>query len=230
MPHLSPLLAGPNWRTCSHYRQPLWSGLPLAVFKEPDASRSRNQHLRMLRWLCAATRFHQRWPISCSKALCSQVRQQGDHSDGVAFGRPEGLQPRPWFCFSVCDSSCSYTVVRKSCCWSKRPGHSPSPGTADTPAHVGEEAFELLGSAATENLAAVAQERILRQALARIGAMRGDDGPLATYAAQRAKYLLADHERVRSATASMPGAPRVTVEPVLPPDVLGLYVLIPGGV
>jgi hypothetical protein len=42
--------------------------------------------------------------------------------------------------------------------------------------------------------------------------------------------LLADHERVRSATASMPGLPRVTVEPVLPPDILGLYVLIPGGV
>ena len=37
----------------------------------------------------------------------------------------------------------------------------------------------------------------------------------AAYAAQRAKILLADHERVRSATASMPGAPRVTVEPVL---------------
>ncbi|MCU1248741.1 MAG: helicase [Edaphobacter sp.] len=103
-------------------------------------------------------------------------------------------------------------------------------GAADTPAYIGEEAFDLLRSAATENLAAVAQERILRQALARIGALLEDNGPLAAYAAQRAAVLLTDHERVRSATASMPGAPRVTVEPVLPPDVLGMYVLIPGGV
>jgi Arc/MetJ family transcription regulator len=103
-------------------------------------------------------------------------------------------------------------------------------GNADAPIHVGDEAFELLRSPATENLAAVAQERIVRQALTRIEAMRGATGPIAAYAAQRAKILLADHERVRSATASMPGAPRVTVEPVLPPDVLGVYVLIPGGV
>jgi ERCC4-related helicase len=103
-------------------------------------------------------------------------------------------------------------------------------GNADAPTHVGDEAFELLRSPATENLAAVAQERIVRQALTRIEAMRGESGPIAAYAAQRAKVLLADHERVRSATASMPGAPRVTVEPVLPPDVLGVYVLIPGGV
>lgn len=103
-------------------------------------------------------------------------------------------------------------------------------GNADIPSHVGDEAFELLRSPATENLASVAQERIVRQALTRIEAMRGDNGPIASYAAQRARVLLADHERVRSATASMPGAPRVTVEPVLPPDVLGVYVLIPGGV
>jgi superfamily II DNA or RNA helicase/Arc/MetJ family transcription regulator len=103
-------------------------------------------------------------------------------------------------------------------------------GATDAPLYVGEEAFDLLGSAATENLAAVAQERIVRQALTRIEAMLGNNGPLATYAGQRARVLLADHERVRSATASMPGSPRVTVEPVLPPDVLGLYVLIPGGV
>jgi hypothetical protein len=102
--------------------------------------------------------------------------------------------------------------------------------TADTPAYVGEAAFDLLGSAATENLVAVAQERIVRQALTRIEAMLGENGPLANYAAQRAAVLLTDHERVRSATASMPGALRVTVEPVLPPDVLGMYVLIPGGV
>jgi hypothetical protein len=103
-------------------------------------------------------------------------------------------------------------------------------GNAAAPTYVGDEAFELLRSPATENLAPFAQERIVRQALTRIEAMRGANGPIAAYATQRAKILLADHERVRSATASMPGAPRVTVEPVLPPDVLGVYVLIPGGV
>lgn len=103
-------------------------------------------------------------------------------------------------------------------------------GAADTPVFIGDEAFGLLSSPATENLTPVAQDRILRQALARVEAMLGNDGPLAAYASQRAAVLLADHERVRTATASMPGAPRVTVEPVLPPDVLGLYVLIPGGV
>jgi Arc/MetJ family transcription regulator len=40
-------------------------------------------------------------------------------------------------------------------------------GNADVPTHVGDEAFELLRSPATENLAAVAQERIVRQALTR---------------------------------------------------------------
>jgi Arc/MetJ family transcription regulator len=103
-------------------------------------------------------------------------------------------------------------------------------GIADVHSYIGEEAFELLRSPATENLAPVAQERIVRQTLTRIEAMRGENGPITAYASQRAKVLLVDHERVRSATASMPGAPRVTVEPVLPPDVLGVYVLIPGGV
>lgn len=102
-------------------------------------------------------------------------------------------------------------------------------GSADTLSHVGDDAFALLHYPAAENLAPVAQERIVRQALLRVDAMRASDGPIASYAAQRASLLLADHERVRAATASMPGAPRVSVEPVLPPDVLGVYVLIPGG-
>jgi hypothetical protein len=57
-----------------------------------------------------------------------------------------------------------------------------------------------------------------------------DDGPVADYARERASALLADHERVRAAGASMGGAPRVSVEPVLPADVLGIFVLIPGDV
>lgn len=101
---------------------------------------------------------------------------------------------------------------------------------SDTPTHVGEEAFALLRCPAAENLNAVAQERIVQHALTRVEGMRVPDGPIAAYARQRAEALLEDHERVRSATASMSGAPRVSVEPVLSPDVLGVYVLIPGGV
>ena len=40
------------------------------------------------------------------------------------------------------------------------------------------------------------------------------------------KALAEDHARVRAAAA---GSARVTVEPVLPPDVIGLYVLVPAG-
>jgi hypothetical protein len=42
----------------------------------------------------------------------------------------------------------------------------------------------------------------------------------------RAQVLAQDHARVRAAAA---GSARVNVEPVLPPDVIGLYVLVPAG-
>ena len=45
--------------------------------------------------------------------------------------------------------------------------------------------------------------------------------------ASRATSLADDHARVR---AALPVASRVTVEPVLPPDVIGLYVLVPAGI
>ena len=50
------------------------------------------------------------------------------------------------------------------------------------------------------------------------------DGPIAAYARERAQALAEDHARVRAAAA---GSARVTVEPVLPPDVIGLW--RPGG-
>jgi hypothetical protein len=52
------------------------------------------------------------------------------------------------------------------------------------------------------------------------------DRPIAAYAHERAKVLSEDHARVRAAAA---GSARVAVEPVLPPDVIGLYVLVPAG-
>ena len=38
---------------------------------------------------------------------------------------------------------------------------------------------------------------------------------------------LRDHARVR---AALPGVSRVSVEPVLPVDVIGIYVLVPAGI
>jgi len=52
-------------------------------------------------------------------------------------------------------------------------------------------------------------------------------GPIAAYSRERAAALLQDHDRVRSALSQTGGVPRVTVEPVLPADVVGLFVLIP---
>jgi len=103
-------------------------------------------------------------------------------------------------------------------------------GMGATPGLRGDEAFALLEGAASGNLAPVAQERLLKQARERAELLLRDDGPVADYARERASALLADHERVRAAGASMGGAPRVSVEPVLPADVLGIFVLIPGDV
>ena len=53
---------------------------------------------------------------------------------------------------------------------------------------------------------------------------RCSTGQSPTYARERAQALAEDHARVRAAAA---GSARVTVEPVLPADVIGLYVLVP---
>jgi hypothetical protein len=50
---------------------------------------------------------------------------------------------------------------------------------------------------------------------------------LATHAQARADELAQDHARVR---AALPGVSRVSVEPVLPVDVIGIYVLVPAGI
>ena len=49
---------------------------------------------------------------------------------------------------------------------------------------------------------------------------------IGAYAGQRAAELAQDHNRVRAAGI---GVARVSVEPVLPPDIIGLYVLLPRG-
>jgi hypothetical protein len=64
---------------------------------------------------------------------------------------------------------------------------------------------------------------MLTQAIARVTAAL--EGSIADYARERSKALAEDHARVRAAA----GSARVSVEPVLPADVIGLYVLVPAG-
>jgi len=87
---------------------------------------------------------------------------------------------------------------------------------------AGEPARTLLEQPASGDLAPGTRQRLLKQAQERIGAML--DGPIAAYARKRAKELADDHTRVRVAGV---GVPRVSIEPVLPPDVIGLYLLLP---
>ena len=95
----------------------------------------------------------------------------------------------------------------------------PSPNSS------GEAALALLDRPAGGDLAAVARERLLGQARERVGGMFS--AALATHAQARADALADDHARVRAAS---PGVSRVSVEPVLPVDVIGIYVLVPAGI
>jgi hypothetical protein len=82
----------------------------------------------------------------------------------------------------------------------------------------------LLDLPASSDLAQVARQRLISKAIEQAPAML--EGPIAAHARERAQALAEDHARVRAAAA---GSARVTVEPVLPPDVIGLYVLAPAG-
>jgi hypothetical protein len=98
-------------------------------------------------------------------------------------------------------------------------------GGSEMPSAVGESARRLLELEASGNLAGVARDRLIAQARQRVEVLL--NGSIATYAHERSLTLGEDHARVR---ASGVNVPRVTVEPVLPADVVGLFVLIPGGV
>jgi superfamily II DNA or RNA helicase len=87
---------------------------------------------------------------------------------------------------------------------------------------VGDDARRLINISATSDLAQSARERF-------IGKIREDlpallEGLLADFVRQRAEELMHDHARLRAAAGS---ASRVTVEAVLPPDVIGLFLLMP---
>jgi superfamily II DNA or RNA helicase len=97
-------------------------------------------------------------------------------------------------------------------------------GSNATPSATGVEAWSLLEANATGNLADSARDRMIEQARNRAALLL--DGPIAEYARARAEQLCEDHGRVR---ASGINVPKVSVEPVLPADVMAVFALVPGG-
>jgi hypothetical protein len=91
------------------------------------------------------------------------------------------------------------------------------------PALVGDAARQLVAMPANANLADVARDRLIMGSRAFVDAVLPTT--LASYAAQRASVLEQDHLRVRASSGG--NLPRVTVEAVLPPDVIGFFVLLP---
>jgi superfamily II DNA or RNA helicase len=88
---------------------------------------------------------------------------------------------------------------------------------------IGEAARELLNTPATADLASIARDRFIANAKEDLPGLLA--GSIAEFARSRAEELMQDHARLRVAAGS---ASRVTVEAVLPPDVIGLFVLMPG--
>jgi superfamily II DNA or RNA helicase len=89
----------------------------------------------------------------------------------------------------------------------------------------GEAARALLNTPATSDLALSARDRFIGKSKEDLPSLL--DGPLADFVKTRAEELMQDHARLRAAAGS---ASRVTVEAVLPPDVIGLFVLMPSEV
>ncbi len=96
---------------------------------------------------------------------------------------------------------------------------------ADTIVATGEDARRLLDTPAVADLALPARERLIAQARQQLPGLIG--GPFAAFVRTRGEELAQDHARLRAAAGS---ASRVSVEPVLPPDVIGLFVLLPDGI
>lgn len=90
---------------------------------------------------------------------------------------------------------------------------------------AGEAAHKLLNTPAGADLAPSARDRFIAKAKEDLPGLL--DGPLAEFVRSRAEELMQDHARLRAAAGS---ASRVTVESVLPPDVIGLFVLMPSEV
>lgn len=87
---------------------------------------------------------------------------------------------------------------------------------------IDAEVREMLHAEATSNLAEAAQERFIAKAKEELPSLLA--GPLTAFVRKRSGELAQDYARLRAAAGS---ASRVSVEPVLPPDVIGLFVLMP---
>lgn len=90
---------------------------------------------------------------------------------------------------------------------------------------TGEDVREMLSTPATADLATIARDRMINSSKAELPDLLA--GPLADFVKQRAAELVEDHARLRAAAGSIS---RVSVEAVLPPDVIGLFVLMPSEV
>jgi hypothetical protein len=90
---------------------------------------------------------------------------------------------------------------------------------------TGDTARALLESIASADLATSARDRQVGLALLRVQAALS--GPIADFARQRAKALAMDHDRVRAADGRRSTGPAVQVEAVMPPDIMGVFVLVP---
>jgi hypothetical protein len=89
---------------------------------------------------------------------------------------------------------------------------------------TGEKARVLLNTEAAADLAPAARERFIAKAREALPVLL--EGPLAAFVAARALALEEDHDRLRAAA----GSSRVTVEAITPPDVIGLFALLPSEV
>jgi len=90
---------------------------------------------------------------------------------------------------------------------------------------TGQAARALLNTPAAADLAPSARDRFVAKAKEDLSSLL--QGPLAGFVRSRADELSQDHARLRAAAGS---ASRVTVEPVTPPDVIGLFILMPSEV
>lgn len=91
--------------------------------------------------------------------------------------------------------------------------------------HKDDDAQALMSHEAVRDLPDHRRKQFVEQALSRISSELRN-GPISEYALERANLLEADHGRLRAAGASVP---RVSVEAVTPVDIIGAYVLLPGG-
>lgn len=87
---------------------------------------------------------------------------------------------------------------------------------------TGDDARALLAAPATADLAQSARDRFIAKAHDDLEGQMS--GPLADFVRLRSEALMEDHARLRAAAGT--GA-RVTVEAVIPPDVIGLFTLLP---